>query len=295
MFQYAFGRRLALQNKTSLMLDTSHYSKYSDRNYELGCFRLGNDVTVGSAPKTFYDFGSAKNRFDRLKQLKLKLEGAPKLIAQRGFSFDLIGLVGAENDTVGQLDRLALKAGGNSYVSGFWQNEKYFLDYAENIRQDFSFNKKASGENAKIMDKIQAAEAPVSIHVRRGDYVTSPDASSTIGMLGEKYYAKAIKKAMEDIDNPSFYVFSDDPAWCKANLNLGGQAVFVEHNPPSKGWEDLRLMIACKHHVVANSSFSWWGAWLNPSSSKVVYAPKVWFRDTTIDTSDVVPRNWIRL
>jgi hypothetical protein len=267
MFQYAAGRRLALHLETTLVLDLSHYDKYRDRSFELDCFKLAKDVSVGSPPKT------------------------SKRIVQNGFSDDdFVGLAEGGRNT-GRFEPRILRAPNNSYLVGLWQSDKYFKDYAQQIRQDLVLKENASAKNAELLNKI-AAQNAVSLHVRRGDYATYPHLQ-TLGPLGPDYYKKALELIKSRVKKPVFYIFSDDPDWCKQNLNLGRDFVFVDHN--SKGFEDLRLMSSCKHHIIANSSFSWWGAWLNPNTDKIVVAPSPWFIDPGFDTSDFVPADWLRV
>lgn len=269
MFQYAAGRRLALRHRTRLVVDTSHYKNYKDRGFELDCFKLAGDVLVDALP-----------------------DQPLKPTVQNGFEDDdFVGLVGPGDGKVGRFEPRILSAPDNTRLIGLWQSEEYFKDYSGQIRQDFSFKKPATGQNAKLLTEIADHNA-VSIHVRRGDYASYPH-SVTLGPLGADYYQKALKIIKSKVKRPVFYVFSDDPVWCKHNLDLGHNFVVVDHN--SKGCDDMRLMSACKHHIIANSSFSWWGAWLNPDPGKIVVAPEPWFIDAGFDTSDFVPRRWLQV
>jgi hypothetical protein len=292
MFQYALGRCLALNYKTNLVLDTSHYLKYSDRRYELSCFTLAEDIRVSNSAN-YYDFNAASSLVSWLNQFIKKMSSLPKLAAEPGYSHELVGLIGIEGGTVGGFDPSIFSEGGNLYLVGFWQNEKYFLDYADQIKLDFSFKKSATGLNSKFLKKI-AVEQSVSLHVRRGDYLNYPH-SDAKNLAGDDYYKRAVTLMRTKISNPVFYVFSDDPQWCRENLRIGPNTIIVDHNPPNKGHEDMRLMSACKHNIIANSSFSWWAAWLNQNLDKTVIAPRLWLNDPSIDTSDVVPEGWVRL
>ena len=135
----------------------------------------------------------------------------------------------------------------------------------------------------------------VSIHVRRGDYLTNPVTFQTHGLCDIDYYKKAIDEILDLVDKPHFFIFSDDQSWAKSNIIFGAPTDYVMHNNSLKNYEDLRLMSYCRHHIIANSSFSWWGAWLGNNPEKIVIAPKKWFNDPKIDTTDLIPDTWLRL
>ena len=179
-------------------------------------------------------------------------------------------------------------------LEGYWQSERYFAQVADRVRHDLTLEKPPAGRDAELLAEIAAGNA-VSLHVRRGDYVTDPAASATHGVCPLDYYRRAIAFIAERVADPVFFLFSDDPEWTRANLDLGGAATLVDHNGPDRGHEDLRLMSHCDHHIIANSSFSWWGAWLDPRPQKMVVAPRQWFRDASKDTSDLIPESWVQL
>jgi hypothetical protein len=179
-----------------------------------------------------------------------------------------------------------------SYVSGFWQSEKYFIDIADVIRRDFRFRFDVSGRNLRLSEQMRVEES-VSVHIRRGDYVTDDATHKLHGVCGVVYYRAAAATMRERLRNPMFYVFSDDIDWAKENIHLG-PTVFVDFNR-GRDYEDMRLMSCCRHHIIANSSFSWWGAWLNPDRDKIVIAPSRWITDPEVDTRDLLPGAWITL
>jgi hypothetical protein len=182
-----------------------------------------------------------------------------------------------------------------AYLDGYWQSEKYFGDVADVIRKDFTVKRAPSAANAAWLDRI-GATVSVSIHVRRGDYVTNADANKFHGTCGIDYYQRAVQMLSSRLGGrPEFFVFSDDPAWVRANLDLGSHPHhYVTNNDAQTNYEDLRLMSSCRHHIIANSTFSWWGAWLNASPDKVVVAPRRWFRADEMDDRDLVPSGWVR-
>jgi hypothetical protein len=164
------------------------------------------------------------------------------------------------------------------------------LDIETEIRQIFTVKKALNTQTKPFLDQIRACNS-VSLHVRRGDYVQNPIINQTHGLCSLEYYEKAVQYMAEKLEKPVFFVFSDDILWCKENLKLPFPTVFVEGN--FLNYEDLTLMSACQHQIVANSSFSWWGAWLNNFAKKIVIAPKKWFNDQEI--KDLIPQTWTRL
>jgi Glycosyl transferase family 11 len=258
MFQYAAGRALALRLGTDLILDLSWFDdpgEATPRAYELDCFNLeGNLATSG-----------VENR---------------ELVEIREWGL-------AVNDT-------ALNASDGSLLVGYWQSEKYFVEFEEVIRRDFSFRNPLSGKNLELNDLIGSSEA-VSIHIRRGDYVTHPGMQHVHGLVPEDYYVRAANLIASRCQDPRFFIFSDAPEWAKENVKLDYPTTYIDHNPSTKAAEDMRLMTRCRHHIIANSSFSWWGAWLGVDPQKIVIAPQKWFADESKDTSDLLPDAWERV
>lgn len=266
MFQYAAGRALALRRGTQLRLDLGWLAPQSRFVYELGVFDLDVELT----------WAYRHTRRERLKELVGLAPAARRQDWRReGFSFDAAVIDLPER----------------SRLVGYWQSEKYFQDYADVIRADFEFRHALDRPNAEVERAIAAAPA-VAVHVRRGDYVTDPGARAFLGTLPVDYYTKAARLLLDRASDARFFVFSDDPAWCRSHLSLGGPTTFVTHNQ-GRGQDDLRLMTLCRHHIIANSSFSWWGAWLGASAGQIVVAPKTW--GAAGDAGDVIPDRWYRL
>ncbi len=278
MFQYAAGRRLAHVLGTELKLDISGFENYNLRKYELGAFNISEDF---ASPREVKTLASQKNGVrDRIVQcfLRRPKAPAPSHIQESYFHFDA----------------KILKLPNNVYLDGYWQSEKYFNDIEDVIRREFAITVPQTGDNQKMAKLISSRES-VSLHVRRGDYVSDLQTSKVHGTCGLEYYARAIAEISSRVDEPYFFVFSDDPEWSKANIDISHPVIFVDHNNSLKSYEDLRLISQCCHHITANSSFSWWGAWLNPYSDKIVIAPDKWFNSEDIDTIDLLPERWITL
>jgi hypothetical protein len=185
-----------------------------------------------------------------------------------------------------------LSAGDNVYLDGFWQSEDYFNDHAQLIRHDFAFRDSLSG-TAAAFERAIGRESSVSVHVRRGDYV----GSTFMYALDRQHYERAIGIIAREVGSVSIFVFSDEPDWCEANLRFDHPTAVVRYEDGADhSLDDLRLMSTCDHHVVANSSFSWWGAWLNPQPGKIVVAPRRWFSSPELRSEERrTPPDWIRI
>lgn len=181
----------------------------------------------------------------------------------------------------------------NAYLAGYWQSEKYFSDVAETVRADFTFRLSLSRQNAELAERIGQTMA-VSLHIRRGDYASNPKANAAHGLCSLEYYRQAVQHVAEHIECPEFFIFSDDIAWAKSNLKIDFPCWYVDQNQGAESYNDMRLMSLCRHHIIANSSFSWWGAWLNPHPDKTVVAPKKWFANDG-NVEDLFPASWVTL
>lgn len=163
------------------------------------------------------------------------------------------------------------------YFKGFYQSERYFVDVAGEVREAFAFHPElASEQTRRLVEQIKADALAVSLHVRRGDYLQPSVWRNTGGVCCLPYYKRAIAEMQRRVGGAHFYVFSDDPEWCRANLPLDETAVFVDWNKKADSWQDMMLMSLCRHNIICNSTFSWWGAWLNNNPGKTVLAPDRW-------------------
>ncbi len=185
----------------------------------------------------------------------------------------------------------------NAYIDGWFNSYKYFESYHDDIRILFQVKTPISPRNQSVLDMIQkVGNKSVSLHVRRGDYVTLASTNKWHGVCSLGYYESAINMIREKIENPVFFIFSDDIEWCKENIHFpeGITPHYIDHN--GSAWhEDLRLMYSCDHHIIANSSFSWWGAYLGRNTDRIVIAPKKWLETDTFNTQNIIPPSWILL
>jgi hypothetical protein len=183
------------------------------------------------------------------------------------------------------------------YLHGYWQSEKYFNPVESIVRADFAFKVPLNGQNAELAVQMGRVNA-VSLHVRRGDYVNNPKTLAMHGLCSMEYYHKAIGYISKRVEHPYFFVFSDDIPWVKDNLKINFPCQYVGFNRGTKSYNDMHLMSLCRHHIIANSSFSWWGAWLNGREDKIVVAPKKWFAKDNNDNNnmkDRFPSGWVCL
>lgn len=185
----------------------------------------------------------------------------------------------------------------NRYLVGYWQCEKYFEKIITLLRKELVVKINPSEANQQLLYNIVANSQSVSLHIRRGNFVNVDFVNKVHGTTKLDYYFNAIKLIEEKCSNPVFYIFSDDINWAKENIKLNHPMVFVDINTDKTDYEDLRLMSNCKHNILANSTFSWWGAWLNQNPEKVIIAPQEWFADEerNKESVSIIPQNWIRI
>jgi hypothetical protein len=266
MFQYAMAKALALRTGHELKLDTRSLISHGERPFEL------NNLSIFASEAVLSDF--SKLGFSLFSYPLIRLKKHPAYYLEKNFSYN--------HELFNQTKSI--------YLDGYFQSEKYFLPCENEIRKEFTFKSKLNQNEIKYWQSMQTSQS-VSLHIRRGDYV----GNSILAPLPMSYYEKAILQVVESLQNPHFFVFSDDLKWAKENLNLHHPVTYVEGHIGNDSYRDMRLMSLCKHHIIANSSFSWWGAWLNASPDKLVFAPKDWFSDKSINDKDLIPTTWIKV
>lgn len=278
MFQYAAGRALSIQLNQPLRLDVSGFTNYRlHHGFELSRLFTGPMEVATSADMQRVLGWRTASSFRRLLLRK-------ELAAFRGKQFVV--------EPHFQFWNGMLQVPPNAYLTGYWQSEKYFKDIEHSIRADFVFKLPMSEKNQAIAVEIEQCNS-VSLHVRRGDYVQNANELSVHALCSIDYYRMAIQQIAERVQQPVFFIFSDDIAWVKNNLKIDSPCQFVDHNHGIESYNDMRLMSMCLHHIIANSSFSWWGAWLAQNSDQNVFYPKNWFNNPSYDISDLVPEFWI--
>ncbi|MDR0830520.1 MAG: alpha-1,2-fucosyltransferase [Prevotellaceae bacterium] len=180
----------------------------------------------------------------------------------------------------------------NELFKGTWQSEKFFENAKDEVRQKFIFNEKLLSEKTLEIRQLIEQSNSVSIHIRRGDYFSAQYVNGFANICTLDYYNNAVEKIKNEVKNAEFFIFTDDTDWVTENFKLENSH-FITHNSGGNSWQDMYLISRCKHNIIANSSFSWWGAWLNNNAEKIVIAPKKWWQ--TLEKDDVVPQNWRRI
>jgi hypothetical protein len=274
LFQYSTARRLAHDFGVSLMLDLGSLGKKAEnvtpRSYEL--WRYPIEAGILSPFKTKL----AKLYRNRMIK-RLPIPRPWKVYREKFFHFD----------------PNLLEAGCPVYLDGYWQSHKYFESIRRTLETELKPSQPMSSDDSRVYYAMQNCNS-VSIHVRRGDYISLKAAAATHGTCSLHYYKQAIELIASKIESPKFFVFSDDPEWIVKNIHTNYPIEYVTHNGPDSAFQDLRLISHSQHQIISNSSFGWWGAWLNTNPSKVVVAPAIWFLDNR-NTDDIIPANWDRI
>ncbi len=270
MFQYAFARSLSLKYNIELKIDLS-YLKNRNRNpdfvyrdYDLNLFNVHEDFEINC---------------DRLFKFKKLLR-----IKEPNFHYS--------HSSVNSIEKL-IKRKINIYLQGYWQSPIYFSKYEKQIREDFKFKNNIENSDNKIiklLHKIKSTSS-VMINVRRTDYLKVP----LFNIIGLDYINKAKQILESKIQNPHYYIFSDDIAWCEENLKSHNFTIVDHSYKGDKFGYYLQLMSRCEHFIIPNSTFAWWSAWLNINKNKIVIAPKQWFTDINFNTKDLIPSDWITI
>lgn len=287
LFQYALGRHLSIMHQTELLVETSHYldqTGMTPRVFTLSNFNIAARIATESDLRAIGvpDMTSMKTSHKARRYLfrlfeRLKSPQKRKFVLEKSYRFD----------------KNILKSGNPCYLNGNWQSVKYFEPSASIIRGEITLKDEFSPEAEVIRSQINKGNS-VSLHVRRGDYAQKQKANALHGVCSIEYYQAAIAYIAEREPNIIIFVFSDDIEWVKKNLHTPHPIVYVS-NSAIPDYQELVLMSQCKHHIIANSTFSWWGAWLNPSPAKIVVAPKHWFASNQVDASDLIPESWMRI
>ena len=280
MFEYAMARTVAHRRHTSVRLDFRVLEADRQRCYGLDAWN------VNAQPAS---------RFELFRvQLAMRVHRAMRPSApyyERPIVYEKSH----------RFDGDALKARRDCLLAGYWQSEKYFNEIESTIRAEFTLRAKPAAKTEMIADAIRYQSNSVFLHVRRGDLVADPVTSRLHGSCSLAYYQDAVSHVARSVDRPHFFVFSDEPEWVRENIGLPFPMTIVDHNrvgnsrSPGSEHEDLWLMTLCRHGILSNSSFSWWGAWLNPVRERVVIAPKQWVNELDLDLRDLIPEAWIRM
>jgi hypothetical protein len=269
LFQYAAGRSLAIHHKTELLLDVTSFDKDNLRKFDLSAFNIKTKYASVEQIRKFSNYSYWRKISYRVLPIQFR-----HVYTQPFFHFD----------------KRFFSASYDVYLKGYWQSEKYFLPHKKIISNDFTLRPEIIEKIKPLSLELKQSDS-VSVHIRRADYINAAF-KEYHGILDTNYYHKAIQLLKEKFPDASFYFFSDDINWAKENFRFEN-AVYVSGEISQTHFEDLYLMSQCQHNIIANSSFSWWGAWLNDNPDKIVIAPKNWFNKGPKDTYDLYPEGWL--
>lgn len=282
MFCYAFAQAIKHHYQTDIALHVGGFEDVKDnRGFELtNIFKIDDPII-----ENYREIAHLTNYSQSFSsKLKRKLFGLKEThITEKMHRFDPYML------------HLPIKKA--IFIEGLWQDEYYFRDIEDCIRQKFQFIPPLDSENKMIVEKMHTSNA-VSMHIRRGDYVSNPQYANILGNIcGPEYYSKALTELDKTEEDLELFVFSDDIQWVKEHLTClkDRKVTYIDHNKGLDSYKDMQLMSLCKHNIIANSTFSWWGAWLNGNIDKKVIAPQVWFNDPHLANNHIVPDEWIKI
>lgn len=265
MFQYAVARNLSLKHNVELKIDLSFLnnrnmgSNFVYRDYDLNLFNIKPDFEIDFSKRIVHSnqphFHYSKSYIDSISNLLLE--------------------------------------GNSVLLDGYWQSPFFFSEFEKQIRKDFEFINKVENETGEIKEMLNLIESTnsVMLNVRRTDYLNT----SFHGVMGLDYLNQSKEIIESKVENPHYFIFSDDVEWCRENIQFENMTLVDHRYKGEKFGFYLQLMSKCKHFIIPNSTFAWWAAWLNTDENKIVIAPKQWFTDNSINTTDLIPSNWIRI
>jgi Glycosyl transferase family 11 len=276
LFQYALARKLALDKNTEVVLDIDGFEDYKLHKFSLQYFAFKMKFTT-KRDKLFFQVNGHKNNslVSKIRNRLLK----PVIINEQQFNYD---------------PQVFSSAKRHTYLNGYWQTEKYFSDIRDVLLKDLMITRPLEEKNLEVATLISKVNA-VSVHMRRGDYVSNSETLKIHGICSFVYYQEALEILSGKESDIELFVFSDDIPWCQENFRPSFKTHYIDNNNADTNYEDLRLMSLCKHNIIANSSFSWWGAWLNNNPGKTVIAPQTWFQTDDRNYNDVIPDQWIKI
>ncbi|MEX1048027.1 MAG: alpha-1,2-fucosyltransferase, partial [Akkermansiaceae bacterium] len=273
------------RRRTVLKLDTTFYHEHDvdDRHYSLDCLNV--PAQFATAEEVWRLNGKLGRKQTLAKRILLAL-------AQRRLA-ELMTVTGqAHYQKQWTYYPEFHELPDNIWLHGNYQSEKFFAPVADILRQQFTFRYPPTPSVEAMVARIKSGPS-VAVHFRRGDYVNNARFAQTIGTVSADYYAEAMKGVQSRIGSgATYYVFSDDPAFAENGLVANVPTVPVNCCGENNDYDAMRLMSMCDHNIIANSTFSWWAAWLNPNPEKMVVAPKCWFADGHWPDDDICPTFW---
>ena len=273
MFQYAAGRALAARLETYLVLDLTWFGIQKERPFGLSPFQ------ITAERRTLFPWLPAQGQALASRFYRCWMPRIMGLPVWREPHFHFSPNFAALSGPV--------------FLEGYWQSARYFQAIRRELLEEFTPREPLPPACKAILERIRACDA-ICVHVRRGDYLSNPVAAQLHGTCPVSYYNLGIRELRQGLSQPHCFVFSDDPVWVRASLAFDCPMTVVDVNSSANAYLDLALMTACRHFLIANSSLSWWGAWLGTQPGKKVIAPARWFLTTDKDTRDLMPDSWQR-
>ena len=290
MFQYAAGLALAEHRRTVLKLDVSWFREYNEyeahNRYALSCFNVCEQFATSEE--------IVRARGVQLTLAERLTVVAASALRLRQYADHFSAPVNLHRPPTFRFYQEFLQQPDSTYLDGMFQSELFFGESADLLRLHFTFRYPPSPGVAAMAERIRSAPS-ASVHFRRGDYARNRTFAEEIGVLGPDYYHRAVARLRKLHPSVTLFVFSDDIDAVERDFAPGGQVVFVRATEHVNSFEKIRLMSQCQHHVISNSTFAWWGAWLNPSAEKTVIAPDPWFASSPHDQRDIIPSRWRRM
>lgn len=268
MFQYALGRKLSIANEVEFKLDINEYQSDKIRSYTLNKFNISENIATSEEIESIKNPHGILSEVFRRVRFKITKNVYP------------------------DWEPWVFKKKDKYYFDGFWQTERYFLDIRSTLLHEFTLKTPLEKSHPDLTKEVEANNS-LSIHIRRGDYLTNADDYNFKLMRSTGYYQKSLEYLVSRTPNAKLYVFSDDPEWVQEHLDLPADTHFAtEYNLTD--YQELILMSKCKHNIISNSTFSWWGAWLNNFTNKVVIAPSPWTSapDNEKRHGNIIPDTW---
>lgn len=286
LFQYAFVRSLSIKLNQKFKLDLSWYRDYDK-------FEKTNDPNAATKREYLLDKFNIKENLLNPIYLSISYRLNNSSILNKIIKYPPFRYFTYNTITESDFDFNKIKNFNNVFLSGFWQENNLFEEYRDILKEEFLLKNKLSAENKILLKKIESANS-VAVHIRRGDLLSRPAAAAEQPYSSDKYYLNSTHIIKEKVKKPELFVFSDDINWVKNNHKFDIPTTYVDNDGPD--YEHFNLMCNCKHQIIANSTFSWWAAWLNNYQKKIIISPKWWYRDPVKNESIIrIPQNWIIL
>ncbi len=283
MFQYAFGKNLAAMKGVDFKLDISHLqARYKSkkkvfRTFDLDIFNIEYKIAT--------NFEILKFAIPRVNN-KYLFHVLDKIYKRKNVFVETRPYL---------FDKGVFANPGEAYYIGYWQSFKYFESISDQIKKNFLIKYPPLNVSTELYKKIMNSNS-ICLNFRRTDYIGDKTLGTLIGEDGNKYYKNAIENILDKVSNPTFFIFSDDIEWCKANIKLSSETIFVDYRHAGPKYSNyLKLMSACKNFVIPNSSFAWWAAWLSENINKIIIVPNQWTTNIRLNESDLVPETWEKI